>query len=196
MVAAFAASVASAGGALFVIGNWLFLPESRIFFLKLIVFLSVANLLSAAAYVMAFFDWRLGTAPCAAVNATLPSPSFAACTATVLCEVQALLLIVFESASVLWTLAIAHTLHAQVVAKRPHVHRLEPWYRERAPRSPLPGPCPPGPSHPLPPPSALRLWTLLPSSRRPDTPPSRASRLLWPQTFSAGAWRLRRPQRY
>ena len=74
MVAAFAASVALAGGATLRHRQLAFLPESRIFFLKLIVFLSVANLLAAGACVIAF-DWRLGTAPCAAVNATLPSPS-------------------------------------------------------------------------------------------------------------------------
>eukprot|EP00966_Prymnesium_polylepis_P086515 2002414-Prymnesium_polylepis.1 len=39
-----------------------------------------------------------------------------------------MLMVVFENASVLWTIAIAFTLHEQVVAKRPHVERLEPLF--------------------------------------------------------------------
>ena len=54
---AFAASVGSACGALFILCNWLCNPLARrLFFLRLIVFLSVANLFSSVSYIMSFLS--------------------------------------------------------------------------------------------------------------------------------------------
>ena len=81
----FVSSVLSAFGSLFIISNWLLFPSRRIFFTKLIVCLSVANLISSAAYSLSFFSRG-------SVDAS-----------NALCRTQAVLTITFEMASVLWT---------------------------------------------------------------------------------------------
>ena len=65
---AFAASLLSIVGALFVLFNWVCFPANRIFFLKLITFLAVSNLLSATSYVISF------VARTAASTAPRPTP--------------------------------------------------------------------------------------------------------------------------
>jgi hypothetical protein len=114
---AFAASLASALGALFILCNWLCNPPARrLFFLRLIAYLSVANLLSSASYLMSFVEWRAlhrGGADDALSRAW--------------CLAQALLMVTFENASVLWTVAIALALHAQVV-RRDSAERHEARY--------------------------------------------------------------------
>ena len=128
---AFVASIFSALGALFILLNWMCVRSSRIFFLKLIVYLCIANLLSSASYIMAFVDTRPSAlhGPCAdAYSGKTVHMTDETCAPSVPCVVQAGTLVVFETASVLWTIAIAFTLHQQVVAKRADVERLEPWY--------------------------------------------------------------------
>ena len=57
---AFACSLASACGALFIVVNWLCNRVARrLFFLRLIAFLAIANLLTACAYIMSFVEWRI-----------------------------------------------------------------------------------------------------------------------------------------
>jgi len=113
---AFAASIASATGALFILANWCCVRSSRrVFFLRLIVFLSLANLLTAASYIMSFVEWRvLG--------------GLTGATRQRYCLTQAFVMLVFEPASVLWTVCIAVTLHHQVVARRSSPERLERWF--------------------------------------------------------------------
>ena len=106
----FVSSVLSALGSLFIISNWLLFPSRRIFFTKLIVCLSVANLISSAAYSLSFFSRG-------SVDAS-----------NALCRTQAVLTITFEMASVLWTVAIAWTLYTMVVLKAARVERQERWY--------------------------------------------------------------------
>ena len=113
---AFAASVASAAGALFVLANWCCVRSSRrVFFLRLIVFLSMANLLTAASYIMSFVEWRVLGGLTGGARQRY-------------CLAQAFLMLVFEPASVLWTVCIAVTLHHQVVARRSSPERLERWF--------------------------------------------------------------------
>jgi len=96
-------------GAAFVVVTYV-LGRRRHFILRLIVSLAVANLLSAVSYLMSWFEWRF-----------LPSPSSA------WCPTQAMLMVVFEDASILWTVAIALTMHQQTVA-RMKPERLERWF--------------------------------------------------------------------
>jgi hypothetical protein len=105
----FVSSVLSALGSLFIISNWVLFPSRRIFFTKLIVYLSVANLISSAAYSLSFFS----------------RDSLDASNA--LCRTQAVLTITFEMASVLWTVAIAWTLYTMVVLKAARVEQQERW---------------------------------------------------------------------
>ena len=86
----FASSVLSALGSLFIISNWVLFPSRRIFFTKLIVCLSVANLISSAAYSLSFFS-----------RGSLDASN-------ALCRTQAVLTITFEMASVLWTVLKTH----------------------------------------------------------------------------------------
>jgi len=108
----FVASIASAVGALLILLNWLCATQ-RSFVLRLIVFLSFANLVTAVAYMMSFFEWRLTVTPAFDRG---------------WCLAQAMLMIIFEDASILWTGAIAVTMHYQVVARRKNIDRLERWY--------------------------------------------------------------------
>ena len=108
---AFAASLLSIVGALFVLFNWVCFPANRIFFLKLITFLAVSNLLSATSYVISFVA-RTAALDGAAADAA--------------CQLQAFLMMTFETAGIYWTIAIAWTLYRQVVRKRP---RVEQWER-------------------------------------------------------------------
>ena len=87
----FASSVLSALGSLFIISNWVLFPSRRIFFTKLIVCLSVANLISSAAYSLSFFS-----------RGSLDASN-------ALCRTQAVLTITFEMASVLWTVLKTHS---------------------------------------------------------------------------------------
>ena len=113
---AFAASVASAAGALFILANWCCVRSSRrVFFLRLIVFLSLANLLTAASYIMSFAEWRVAGGLTGGARQRY-------------CIAQAFVMLVFEPASVLWTVCIAVTLHCQVVARRSSPERLELWF--------------------------------------------------------------------
>lgn len=143
----FVASCASAFGALFIIFNWLCNPLARrLFFLRLIVFLSIANLLSSASYIMSFVEWRL-------LARGGRDDDFS----RTWCLVQAMLMVVFENvrctetdpmctphslavalrlsmpsssraqASVVWTVAIALALHQQVV-RRAAAERHERYY--------------------------------------------------------------------
>lgn len=105
----FASSVLSALGSLFIISNWVLFPSRRIFFTKLIVCLSVANLISSAAYSLSFFS-----------RGSLDASN-------ALCRTQAVLTITFEMASVLWTVAIAWTLYTMVVLKAARVEQQERW---------------------------------------------------------------------
>ena len=119
---AFAASCASAAGALFIIANWLCNRAARrLFFLRLIVFLAVANLLSACAYAMSFVEWRI-------LGRGSPTPVLDENLSGAWCLVQATLLLFFETASVLWTVALAAALHQQVVARRAAPERMERWF--------------------------------------------------------------------
>ena len=102
-------SMLSFCGAAFVIITYL-LGRRRHFILRLIVSLAVANLLTAVSYLMSFVEWRF-----------VPSPGDA------WCPTQAMLMVVFEDASILWTVAIALTLHQQTVARR-KPERLEHWF--------------------------------------------------------------------
>lgn len=106
----FVSSVLSALGSLFIISNWALFPSRRIFFTKLIVYLSVANLISSAAYSLSFFSRG-------SLNAS-----------NALCRTQAVLTITFEMASVLWTVAIAWTLYTMVVLKAARVEQQERWF--------------------------------------------------------------------
>jgi hypothetical protein len=119
---AFGCSLLSVAGALFIIANWVCNRAARrLFFLRLIVFLALANLLSALGYIMSFIEQRaLGS------DAGIPAPDDGP--AQVWCLVQALLLLLFENASMLWTIAIALALHQQVVARRAAPEKLEPYY--------------------------------------------------------------------
>ena len=82
---AFGFSVLSAAGSLFIIGNWLCNSSARrLFFLRLIVFLAIANLFSSLSYVMSFVEWRV---------LALHRDDYAAET---WCIVQATLLVFFE----------------------------------------------------------------------------------------------------
>ena len=103
------ASCLSIVGSLFIIISWL-ASSSRMFFLRLIMLLSIANLLSSLSYAM---------------SARLLIDDNSSDT---ICQLQAWTMTIFESASVLWTLVIAWTLHEQVVGKRGDVERLEPLY--------------------------------------------------------------------
>jgi hypothetical protein len=102
-------SMLSFCGAAFVIITYM-LGRRRHFILRLIVSLAVANLLTAVSYLMSFVEWRF-----------VPSPGDA------WCPTQAMLMVVFEDASILWTVAIALTLHQQTVARR-KPERLEHWF--------------------------------------------------------------------
>ena len=114
---AFAASLASAMGALFILCNWLCNPLARrLFFLRLIVFLSIANLLSSVSYIMSFVEWRI-------MHRGGADDRFS----RAWCLTQALLMVVFENASILWTVAIALALHQQVV-RRDAAERHERYY--------------------------------------------------------------------
>ena len=106
----FISAVLSALGSLFIICNWVLFASMRIFFTKLIVYLSVANLISSAAYSLSYF-----------------SRGFLESNDT-LCRAQAVLTITFEMASVLWTVAIAWTLYTMVVLKAARVEEQERWY--------------------------------------------------------------------
>jgi len=98
-------SVLSLCGAVFVMITYV-LGKRRHFILKLIVSLAVANLFTSVAYLMSFIKgW--------------PSPAW--------CQIQAVLMVVFEDASILWTVAIALTLHQHTVA-RLKPERLEQWF--------------------------------------------------------------------
>lgn len=119
---AFGCSLASVAGSIFIIGNWLCNRAARrLFFLRLIAFLALANLLSACAYIMSFVEWRL-------LGRGTTSAILSDHTSQVFCLVQALCILTFEGASVLWTVAIALALHQQVVARRAAPERLERWY--------------------------------------------------------------------
>jgi len=122
---ALCASILSVLGALFIILNWLLVRSSRIFFLKLIVYLSVANLLSSISYIMAYID-STTTQRVECGHNSSATPLY--CPPDGVCIAQAMLMLIFENASIFWTIAIAFTLHQHVVAKRPRVERLEPYY--------------------------------------------------------------------
>ena len=122
MDVAFACSLGSIAGSLFILLNWACNGAARrLFFLRLIVFLAVANLLSAIGYCMSFVEWRV-------LGRGAESPKIDAHFSQVWCLVQALLLLLFENASMLWTIAIALALHQQVVARRAAPEKLEPYY--------------------------------------------------------------------
>lgn len=112
----FVASLASAGGALFILVNCLCCRAAhRLFVLRLISFLAVANLLSALAYMMSFIEWRvLGHV----------STEFSGGW----CLTQAVLMVVFEASSILWTVLIAFALHQQIVGRRLGLERREIVY--------------------------------------------------------------------
>lgn len=125
---AFYTSILSAFGALFILMNWVCIRSSRIFFLKLIVYLSLANLLSSASYIMAFIDSQMLRPGCKDAMSGHNWTHLPECAPSVPCVVQAGTLVIFENASILWTIVIAFTLHQQVVAKRRHVEHYEIWY--------------------------------------------------------------------
>ena len=102
---AFVTSLFSALGALFIIVSWATNRTLRIFFLRLVMFLSVANFCSAVAYAMSLAELLPGSA------------SLANTPHGVGCQLQAWLMAIFESAGVLWTVAIAWTLHEQVAGQ-------------------------------------------------------------------------------
>ena len=84
---------------------------------KLVVCLSIANLLSSAAYSLSF------------VNTLRHIDGGFGDSIGPLCKSQAVFIITFETSSVLWTVAIAWTLYEQVVLKAgSRVERWEPWY--------------------------------------------------------------------
>ena len=91
---AFVCSVASIVGAAFIIGNWCCNREARrLFFLRLVVFQSVANLLSSASYILSFIEWRAlpgGAATSHTVDENGPQ---------MWCLIQALLMVVSENVS-------------------------------------------------------------------------------------------------
>ena len=113
LTVAFVTSILSSLGALFIIVNWVLVRSSRIFFLKLIVFLSIANLLSSASYIMAYIDAQV-TARGPDCDAGSGDGLVVDCPPDAGCLVQAMLMLIFENASVFWTVAIAYTLHEQV----------------------------------------------------------------------------------
>ena len=114
---AFVFSLASAAGALFIIMNWIFNRQGqRLFFLRLIVFLSLANLLSSIAYIMSFVKWR-------ALMDRARDDGFT----RTYCLVQGSVMVFAESASVIWTVLIALALHQQVV-RRAAADRHECYY--------------------------------------------------------------------
>ncbi len=114
-VLAFIVSLISATGSLFILGNWICLRSARLPFMRLVVAMALANLLSAGSYIFGFFDWHDRTASGA--------PSAA-------CLAQAVTMITFEDASILWTVSIAVTLHKQVVSRTGSASSgaLEPWF--------------------------------------------------------------------
>ena len=119
---AFACSLGSVAGAIFIIGNWACNGAARrVFFLRLIAYLAVANLLSACAYMMSFVEWRI-------LGRGTSSPVLDDDTSQWYCLIQALGIVIFEYASVLWTVAIALALHQQVVVRRVAPEALERWY--------------------------------------------------------------------
>ena len=113
---AFVASVLSACGSLFILLNWTCVKSARISFMRLVVAMAFANLMSAASYIFSFIDWRFMPRDWPPAD---PSSS---------CLVQAVAMLVFENASIFWTVAIACTLHQQVVMRSATIGRLEPWY--------------------------------------------------------------------
>ena len=118
---AFVASVASFFGAAFIVTNWCCNSSARrLFFMRLIVFLSIANMGSSIAYILSFVEWRFGLGGGAYAVADDRPQTW--------CLAQALTMVVFENASILWTVAIALALHQQVVARRAAYERLERWY--------------------------------------------------------------------
>lgn len=110
---AFVTSLLSALGALFIIVSWASNRTLRIFFLRLVMFLSCANFCSALAYAMSLGELLPGGVGLA------DTPHGAGCL------LQAWLMTIFESAGVLWTVAIAWTLHEQVAGKSSDVQRVE-----------------------------------------------------------------------
>ena len=127
------ASILSIVGSLFIILSWL-ASSSRMFFLRLIMFLSIANLLSSCSYALSI---RLlvtddpATGALCQLQVRAPAvrrPHPTALTRGARARAQAWTMTIFESASVLWTFVIAWTLHEQVVGKRGDVERLEPLY--------------------------------------------------------------------
>ena len=88
---AFACSLGSIAGSLFILLNWACNGAARrLFFLRLIVFLAVANLLSAIGYCMSFVEWRV-------LGRGAESPKIDAHFSQVWCLVQALLIVIFEN---------------------------------------------------------------------------------------------------
>ena len=121
---AFACSLASACGALFIIGNWRCnWAARRLFFLRLIAWMALANLLSACAYIMSFVEWRV-------LGRNSETPVYDEAASQLWCLIQSISIVIFENASILWTVAIALALHAQVVV------------RQRQHRTPLLRECP------------------------------------------------------
>ena len=113
-IAAFAASILSFFGALLILCHHACASTRRTFFMRLVASLTVANLLTAVAYAMSMIEWRVMPVAAAGLRAW--------------CLAQAVLLVVFEDASILWTAVIAITLHQQVVARRGlATERLEGW---------------------------------------------------------------------
>ena len=113
LTVAFVSSVLSALGSAFIICNWVLFSSMRIFFTKLIVCLSVANLFSSVAYTLSY--------------ASSLRPGFEDA-GSPMCKAQAVLIITFEMSSVLWTVAIAWTLYTMVVLKAARIERQERWY--------------------------------------------------------------------
>jgi hypothetical protein len=124
---AFGFSVLSAAGSLFIIGNWLCNSSARrLFFLRLIVFLAIANLFSSLSYVMSFVEWRV---------LALHRDDYAAET---WCIVQATLLVFFED------VRIAPAPEMYLSASQRHVcvragKHSRGWRRARVRRRPSSG---------------------------------------------------------
>ena len=137
LTVAFVTSILSSLGALFIIVNWVLIRSSRIFFLKLIVFLSIANLLSSASYIMAYIDAQV-TVRGADCDTSSGDGLVVDCPPDMGCLVQAMLMLIFENASVFWTVAIAYTLHEQVGRT---LHARDPLPPNPLPRCLLPAAC-------------------------------------------------------
>ena len=110
---AFACSLASAAGGVFILATWMCNRAARcLFFLRLIACLALANLLSASAYMMSFVEWRV-------LGRTLDSPTDERFSQT-WCLVQALLIVIFEG------VRTAPHWHLLPLHGRPITHRASP----------------------------------------------------------------------